>query len=139
MPAFVGNSPYLKINGQEICGDWISIDPSFGGNTQDTTHGCSTTHVKREPGLRDYTFTVVITWPNAASQTLLGQLQPQTKVAFEYGPEGNATGKPKHVQDCIIDSLDGISQSVEKAPVTVTINLSGADVPTSDIMAGASY
>lgn len=139
MPAFVGNSPHVAINGQTIDADWISVDPSFGGNTQETTHGSGTTHVKREPGLKDYTFTVVITWPNSTSQALLASLTPQVKVAFEYGPEGTDAGKPKHLQNVVIDSNDGISQGAEKPPMTMTINMSGADVPTSDIMAGDTY
>lgn len=139
MARFNGNNPYLKVGATEIHSKFISVDPGFGGSSVETTSGAGRTHMQRNPGLRDNTFTVVITYDDASAAADMAALQAQTAYTFEWGPEGQVSGKPRHVQSMILDSMDPSEQTVQKAHVTFTLNFVGADEPTVDMNAGGAY
>jgi len=55
-----------------------------------------------------------------------------------YGPEGNATGKPKHVQSFIITGTPH-EVTVEKSRVILTASMEGAATPTTDMFSGGVW
>lgn len=139
MAHFNGNNPYLTIGGTAFHAKFISVDLQFGGSSVETTAGAGRTHMQRNAGLRDNTMTVVLSYDDTSPATDMAGLIAQTAYSVEYGPESNVSGKPRHVQSFILDSLDPSEQTVQKAHMTFTLNFVGADEPSVDMNAGGVY
>ena len=135
MAQYNGNNPYLKFDAVDVAAYFVSVSTDFGGSSVDITAGAGRSHVQRAGGLRDYSMSVTLTYDADSVNTYITKLQPQQIVEVEYGPEGNTTGKPRHLQKFVVDSVS-VPQSVKKDHVTFEIKLSGADEPTADMTAG---
>jgi hypothetical protein len=135
------NKGVLIIDSVDVSGYWTELKPKAKNNVKEISAGANITHVQRGKGLNDYSFDATIVYDDVSAtlQSYLVKLKPGNKYIVEYYPEGKVTGKPKHVQSMIVDSVNGPSQKVEKDLVTFEISFSGADAPTYDMYDGAVY
>lgn len=115
----------------------VSIEPSNA--VVETTAGAGTNHTQRAKGMDDTKFNVTLRYQTAAvGVTLINLFRPGQVVTIEFGPEGNAAGKPKHVQSFIVDSMP-IKIPVKKDSVVLEVSMSGADAATTDMFNGGTY
>lgn len=94
----------------------------------DTTFG-NTGHTKRG-GLTNGTFTINGFWDKTASVgpdvVFPGRLGDPTPRAFEYGPEGNASGKVKKTGLYVLSSYSVSSPVADLVTFTAVCEISGA-------------
>jgi hypothetical protein len=138
MAQLAENNIYLAFDAVVVSSFFKECNPSPSNATQDTTMGAGVDHVQRKPGLNDTTFTVTIGYDDTVVSTYIQKLRPGATVSFEYGPEGAVSGKPRHVQSCIVSGAPH-TVSVSKTPVAFQVTLQGADAPSVDMYAGGVY
>ena len=71
--------------------------------------------------------------------TYVGGLKSGTKATLVFGPEGNATGKPKFECTMILSSVTGPSPTVSKGMVMFELSFDGAGAPTATIPNGDTF
>lgn len=137
MTAYNGNNIYLVIGGIEVQSKFkkVNLEPSI--ETVDTTRGAGTNHMQRSPGLEDTKMSATIGYDTPGIQTQIKYLKPG-QYTIIFGPEGNAPGKPKHVQDFIINSAP-LEIAVEKSEVAFELKMEAADAPLMNMFAGATF
>ena len=124
------NSYYLTIGGRNMSARVrsVTITPSIA--TVESTSGSGVTDVENLPGLRSHTISIMLAYDTATFSSdgpkLLGK---QTVV---YGPEGNASGKPKHEQDFILTGAP-VTQSSQKTLMEFSISGTSTGAPTEDM------
>lgn len=113
-------SPYLN-----------SVDFNQSNDTHDNSTFGVTGHTY-QVGLTDGTITLKGFWDKTAStgsntvlQSLLGVGTTAT-VGFEYGPEGNATGKLKKSGEAVLESYQESAPVADLVTFTATLKISGA-------------
>jgi hypothetical protein len=137
MATYNGNGCYIDIDGTQVDTYFreFSLEPTI--ETVDATAGSSTAHRERNVGLKDHTATLTIVYDDAAASTLLPLVKPGVHT-ITFGSEGNATGKPKHVQSFIITGTPH-TISVEKALVLLEASMEAAATPSTDMFAGGVW
>lgn len=137
MAQFNGNGYYVDIDGTDISSYVImaKLEPSV--ETVDVTAGASTTHRERNAGLKDYSFSMDVGYDDSAASTIIPLIKPGVHTVT-YGPEGNATGKPKHVGSFI---FEGASHEVNVAKnfVIFSVSATAAGAPTTDMYEGGVW
>lgn len=137
MATYNGNNAYIAIDGTAVNSYFVSFSLEPTMETVDVTAGSGTTHRVRAEGLKDTTAELVIVYDSAVISTLLPLLKPGTHT-ITYGPEGNTSGKPKHVQSFIITGTPH-ETTVEKSRVVLTASMEAAAAPTTDMFAGGVW
>lgn len=106
-------------------------DVKFGrsnDNHDDTTFG-KTGHTYRN-GLTDGTINISglfsVTASTGTDTVLRSLLGLAVTVGFEYGPLGNATGKPKKTGECVLESYNCSSPVADLVTFDATFKISGA-------------
>lgn len=137
MPSYNGNNIYLVIDGMEVQSQFksVSLEPSI--ESVDTTRGAGATHMMRNEGLRDTSISFSLGYDTDLVPTWLPKLRPGLHTIV-FGPEGNATGKPKHQQDFITTAAP-LEVTVEKGEVVFDVSGEGAAAPVFDMFAGATF
>ena len=102
MAAYNGNNVYIDIDGTQIDSDWKSVTLTPSVATVETTRGSSTANIQRAVGLMDHSISIQLGYDTSDASTVMGLFSLGSSVTITYGPEGNSSGKPKHVQDFII-------------------------------------
>lgn len=138
MTSLNGNNPYLTMNGTDVKAKWKHVNLEGTNSSVTVTAGAGTTHVQRAAGLNDTTISITLAYDSGGVSTYIASLTRGLKIPIEYGPESNVSGKPRHVQQFVIESVT-VEQDVEKNEMVFDIQASGADAPTSDLFAGAVY
>jgi hypothetical protein len=136
MANYADNNWYLDIDGTNVSAyvKRVSFEPKI--NTVDTTAGSGTDDVTRAVGLKDRSFSFDIMHTDAASWAL--SLIAVGVHTITYGLEGNATGKPKHVQSFIITAAPHETK-VEKDAVMYSVTADQAAAPTVDMFASGVW
>lgn len=137
MAARSGNTIYITIGGMNVSAYWTTSNLERTGEEQDTTRGSGATDRQRALGLKDTTFSATLSYDDATLATYVQKLAPSI-YEVEYGPEGNVSGKPRHVQSMLLTTAP-FEVTVEKAHVTFQLEFVGADAPSVDMFAGAVY
>jgi len=131
MAQYNGNAIYLDLDGTVVHSWFINVNLSPTIETVDVTVGSGTTHRERATGLKDMNGSMQIGYDSTDIATIMPLIKPGTHT-LTYGPEGNAAGKPKHVQSIIITQAPH-TVSVSKEHVVFDVQFEGADAPTTDI------
>jgi hypothetical protein len=137
MSTYNGNDVYIKIDSVEVDAYFKTIEFNPSIETVDVTAGSGTDHRQRAGGLEDTTITMTIVYDAANIQAYIQRLKPGVH-SIEFGPEGNTSGKPRHVQSFIITAAP-FSVEVSKTEVAFSISGEAADAPSVDMMAGQVY
>jgi len=137
MAAFNNNTAYIDIDGVQVDAYFVSFSLEPSMETVDVTAGSGTAHRERNEGLKDTKAQLVIIYDTALASTHLPLMEVGTHT-ITYGPEGNATGKPKHVQSFIITGTPH-EVTVEKSRVILTASMEGAATPTTDMFSGGVW
>lgn len=132
-----GNSWYVTIDSVLVSTYLTDVALSPKNDVKDVTTG-GATHMVRQSGLDDYSAKLTVGYETSAISTFVQKLKPGATYTFEFGPESNASGKPRHVQSMIVESSD-MSMSADKKFVTFDLSLSGADAPSVNMYAGGVY
>jgi hypothetical protein len=110
-------SPYLN-----------SIEPSWSNDIHDDTTFGQDGHTKRT-GLTDGSITIGGMWDKTAdvgTYTVLKSLiGSDIQAGFEYGPEGNASGKVKESGACVLESYAESAPVADLVTFTATFQVSG--------------
>lgn len=140
MAHFSGNTPYIALDNVDVSAYWTegSLEPSNAPT--DVTAGSGTTHIERNAGLDDTKLSLTIAYDDASATlaSYIGKLKPGNKYTIEIGIEGQVAGKPKHIQEFILESSP-VNQSVKKDAVVFKLSFSGSAAPTYNMFAGATY
>jgi hypothetical protein len=139
MAALNHNVIHLTFDGVEVCDAlFVNVDFNPTNSVQDVTAGCGAEHVMRAPGLDDYKMSVTLMYDITKIDDYIQKLKPGAIIAVEYGPEGNVSGKPRHVQDFIVGGSSH-SRNVTKTKTEFSIDLQGAGAPSINLYDGAVY
>lgn len=138
MATLNANTIYFTLGGTNFSAYWVSVKLNGKNNVKEVTAGSGTTHVERAGGLNDYSFDIVIVYESTLGSTHIQKFKPGEIFALEWGPESNVTGKPRHVQNVIIEESP-FEVNVEKDKVAYEIKASGSEAPSVDIYAGSVY
>lgn len=138
-PASNTNAYYLAADGYDISGKITEVTPKGEVDTEDVTAGANTEHVQKAAKLRDTSMSFSVAYIASAVPQYIYRIQPGARVNLVYGPEGTASGKPKHQQDVIIKSVDGPKQDVGKTMMVFKADCEAADAPMVDIYKGGTF
>ena len=128
MPVLIGNDVYLSLDGVDVSAYWTDeISFSIGNNTVETTAGAGVTDIKRKAGLDNTTLSLVLVYDANRLSDYLSKLAVGGRYTVVYAPEGNYTGKPKHTQTMILQSMDGPNPTINKDMVKFELSFSGAE------------
>ncbi len=114
----------------------VSFDAS--NDAVDTTAGSGTDWKSEAPGLNQNTVKISIMHDASTIQAYIQKLKPGQVVSIEYGPEGNTSGKPKHVQDFRLGKVSH-KTDVKKSAVMHELEGSSTGAPSTDMYAGGVY
>lgn len=140
MATLNGNNAYFAFQGLDMSGyftDTTGLDGSVS-NT-DTTAGAGQTHIQRQPGLIDNTFSVVLVYDDEQINTYVTTIKKGARGLVEYGPDGNDTGKPRFACDMILTSVTGPNVSIAKEKVMFELSFEQADKPIAEIDNGDTF
>ena len=137
MAARSGNTIYVTIGGTNVSAYWTTSNLERTGEEQDITRGSGTTDRQRALGLKDTTISLTLSYDDSTLATYVQKLAPGI-YEVEYGPEGNVSGKPRHVQSMLLTTAP-FEVAVEKPHSTFQLEFVCADVPSVDMYAGAVY
>lgn len=134
------NNAFLSFNGIDVSGLWTdTIDKESSANTEEATSGSNSTHVERVVGLLDNTMTFVLIVDDALWSTYRSVLVEGALGDVIYGPEGNATGKPKFACSMIVESVSGPGQTIQKGLHKYEVSCTGAAAPTATPAGGDEF
>lgn len=133
------NSIYLSWNGVSFGAYWTEdLSQKASVDTEDMTAGAGATDVQRAAKLKDRSFDFMLIYDDATISTWVQNLKPGTIGTLIYGPEGNATGKPKFSGSMILSSWEK-SQSVDKKKLAFKCSFQQAAAPTARIENGDTF
>jgi hypothetical protein len=132
------NNVYLSIDSVVITAEFKEVSLDVSNSSQDTTMGAGVDWMQRAPGLNDMKGTINIGYDSTAVQSIIQHIAPGQVVSLEYGPESNVSGKPRHVQNVLVETVSH-GLKVDKSPVTFALSIVGADAPSVNMFAGAVY
>lgn len=138
MANLANNTGYLRIGTFVVSAEFIEVSLTPSNSSSDTTSGFGTTHVKRQPGLNDTKIKIRISYDTDVVATLLTQIAMGTLREVEWGPEGQVSGKPRHVQEFNLTAA-GHGKKVTKEMVVFEIEGEGAAAPTVNMYASGVY
>jgi hypothetical protein len=101
----------------------------------DVTTGAGTDYKVSAAGLITSTVKLSLAYEVTA---WIGTIAPLLQVGdtgtLIYGPEGNASGKPKHEQSMMLQKISGPKNTIGKDKVTVELEFVSVAAPTTTIM-----
>lgn len=137
MPTYNGNQIFLTIDGTNVGAYFKEVTITDSVDEVDITAGSGQTYRERLTGLRDGSIDITLTYDDTALATYIQRLRPGVH-AVEFGPEGNAAGKPRQVANYLFKEAP-ITISVEKAEVTIAVSGTLAGDPSVNMFTGATY
>ena len=133
-----GNNYFFSIDSVDLSAYTVSITFSRTNSVVDVTAGANTTHEERAAGIDDTSIEVSIGYEVGQAPTLFAKLKAGSIFSMEYGPEGQTAGKPRHVQNFIIEGSP-FTQAVKKPHVVFAMSAKGSEAASSDMFAGVTY
>lgn len=133
------NAVFLKVDGVEMQADFTEVNLQNTNSGSETTKGANATTIERAAGLDDYKLTFKLGWDTTNAPTQITHLKAGQIVNVEYGIDGAVSGKPRHVQNFLIDSYDPGTVTVGKAPVIMSVSASGSGAPSVNMFAGGTF
>lgn len=124
-----GKDSYFSVNSNNLTTYCDSIDVGQDVEmAESTTMGAEAkTYIS---GLSDGKISIAGKWDNTATTgpdaVLAGLVGGETAVAFEYGPEGNATGAVKRSGNCFLTSFQTTSPLGDIVAFTAEFQVTGA-------------
>lgn len=138
MAVYSGNADHLTIDGTNMHDYLVDIEIAPSMETADVSGGQSTTHRERNEGLNDHSLRMTVHYEITQIATIL-PLVANGEHTVVWGPEGNASGKPKHTQKFIITGAPtGASMMKDSARVFTVTGIASAE-PTDDMWNGATF
>lgn len=111
MVVYTGNDDSLSIDGTPLDDFWRDAELIFLQETHDNSGGRSRFR-SRITGLEDVMLNFTIVWDIDQEHIILPRIAPGVHLV-DYGPRGNASGCPRHVQEFIFTEVP-IRGSYEK-------------------------
>ena len=142
MAAYNGNNVSLTINGFDFGTIFRSFTPDIQIGDENVSHGADTDWEKHASKLKVVNATAIGIYDDttaAADVTAMLDLSGDDIVTVVYGPEGNASGKPKHEQDFLVTRVNGPATNHDKTLVTWELTLISTGEPVTDIYAGGTF
>lgn len=139
MARLQNNIQTLIINGQEITTEFISAGITKNNQSVETTSGSGIEDVMRGRGLNSYTFRASIAYMTETVDDILAAIGEDDVVEIEFGDQGNAVGKPRHVGLFNITSIEHSGKTATKEAVEFTIQAESAGAPTVNMFDGGVY
>jgi len=128
------NNAYLNWNGTDLSAIWIGDVGVSGDNSSvETTSGAGATHIMRNTGLSDSSFSFSVVVDDVTFNSYKSALVPGTKGTLIYGPEGAVTGKPKFECSMILNSVGGANATIAKGVHQYDLGFEGAAAPTATL------
>lgn len=137
MATYNGNDAYIDLDGTKVDTYFVNVSLSPSIETVDVTAGSGATHRQRAEGLKDSGGSMQIAYDSTNVATILPLIEVGTHT-LTYGPEGSATGKPKHVQSIIITGAPH-TVAVSKDMVVFDVSFEAAAAPTVDMFNGGVW
>lgn len=114
---------------RDLSADLNSVNVNRGNDVHDKTTYGQTGH-RWAVGLTNGTVTIAgfysVTALTGTQTVLASLLGTDIEVAWEYGPEGDASGKPKESGSAVLVSFDKSAPVADLVSFTATFNISGA-------------
>lgn len=150
MATYNGNNEYLSMNGTVIADPNSANDSVFRKMEMklttadtDTSGGSGQEWESHDGGLSVINTNIEINYDTALIGThldaVLNSVGRGTVIPIISGPEGNATGKPKHDQDFLITGVDGPHVNHDKQRVFLNITGISKRAPRSNLYAGDTF
>lgn len=132
------NAYYFAIDSVDLSSYVVDISFSRTNSGTDITAGANTTHMERAAGLDDTKIDVKIGYEVGSMPTIFAKIRPGQIFQMEYGPEGTASGKPRHVQNFLVVGAP-FSQAVKKSHMVFAFSAEGSEAASTDMYAGGVY
>lgn len=140
MAEYSGNDVYLRMNAVNIETYWREMTMDFESGEEDTSAGAGIDWSKSAAKLSKIKAKISIIHDDVVAATTLAALWEENMiVVVDYGPEGNAAGKPRHTQSFKINSISGPTTKHDKALVMYEFDMVSTGVPTANLYAGATF
>jgi hypothetical protein len=140
MPEYNGNDIHIQMNAVDVGARWRSFEMTLNIGDENVSAGAGIDWEKHASKLKNISATLTLVYDDTAAANNIAALATANDiVAIVYGPEGNATGKPKHEQSFKVNSVEGPSTNHDKTLVVLTYSLISSGVPTSNIYAGDTF
>ena len=138
MAKYNGNGVYVTLDGVNVSAYYTEVSLQGDVEAIEVTAGAGTTHKQFNAGLNSTAFDLTLYYEDTSATlaTYLPKLKAGSKYTVVFGPEGAVTGKPKHEQMMLVQSVDGPMVGVAKPFVVFSLSLIGADAPVSDLTTG---
>lgn len=128
------NRQYLAFDGVDFSAYYTDrIQYTRHVTLHDITSGANITHETLAAGIEHTRIVFAVVYDTADIDLYKQVLQPGHTGMLIYGPDGNAAGKPKHEQWCILERIDGPSPTIEQDHVMLVLTFRGAAAPVSTI------
>lgn len=137
MAQYQGNAYYMLIDGTNVSAYVIDASVSQKIDEVDITAGANTTTKARGAGLADYTFKATFYMDDTAHTTQMALFKGGIH-SVEFGIQGSASGKPRHVQNFLFTEVP-LETDVGKKMVAFSISAVGAAAPSVNMYNGGVY
>ena len=138
MAVYSGFNDFLSIDGTDVSPYIRDVELEESMETAETTAGSGVANRTRNTGLKDHTLSFTIVYDIDDIATWLPLLKPGEHTVI-WGPEGNATGKPKHEQKFIFESAPLSGNYEQSEARTVPVSGVSSEAPTTDFWAGGTF
>ena len=135
MAVYQDNSYFFSSDGTNLSSYVIEVTLTPTIDEKETTAGSGTDHKTRGEGLYDHSISFRIKADASAGYSLALLKGLHTII---YGEQGNAVGKPKHVQPFILNTQPHTT-NVDKEMMVFTVSGNAASAPTTDMYNGGVW
>lgn len=107
MPFAHGRTAYFMLGTVDLSAQMDNIDfPHAADVHETTTYG--KTYKTKTGGLKEASFSIGGLYDSTATTGVESAVPPMvgTVVAFVYGPEGNAVGRPRYSGSCVVENYN---------------------------------
>jgi len=140
MPEYNGNDVYLTVNGVNVGARWRSFEMTLNIGDENVSAGAGIDWEKHASKLKNISATMTLVYDDAnAANDMAALMTANDVVIVTYGPEGNATGKPKHEQAFKYNSVGGPTTGHDKPLVVLSYAMISTGVPTANIYDGDTF
>lgn len=138
MPEYNEFLDYLEIDGVDVSHLIRDVELTRTLETADVTAGSGVTHRKRRAALADHEISITFINDTDFEAVLRPLIVPGEHVVV-WGPQGRATGLPKHEQAFIFTELSNAANYEQTDVRTFPVSGSAAAAPVADRFAGATF
>ncbi|MEM6280592.1 MAG: hypothetical protein AAF787_00245 [Chloroflexota bacterium] len=144
-PVLNSNDVFLSLGGTDISAYFTAeTSREVSINMVDVTHGSGVEWSLMRPGLKSYSMSLTLAYKVNLYQTdiepvLTSIMANDTQATLIYGPEGQASGKPRDEVDVFIESMTGPTLTIEKDMVVIELSLVAAGEPVAYIGGGGVF